>query len=222
MMHTEAIKPYKGIGMEGFIAKWYATTTRKALKDFKALALQVAGELAPGSAVLEVAPGPGFFAIELAKLGSYKITGLDISKSFVEIARRNAQQEHVDVEFQHGNASEMSFANDSFDFLLCRAAFKNFSQPERAVREMHRVIKSAGRLLLIDLRRDASQHEINQQVDAMGLSWASAVMTKLTFRFMLIRRAYTKSEIEKLFSQPGFRSVDVQTSLIGLEVRAEK
>jgi ubiquinone/menaquinone biosynthesis C-methylase UbiE len=221
-MQTEAIKPYKGIGMEGFIAKWYATTTRKALNDFKALARQVAGELAPGSRVLEVAPGPGFFAIELAKLGNYKITGLDISNTFVEIARRNAGQEHVEVDFQHGNASEMPFADDSFDFLLCRAAFKNFSQPERAIREMHRVLKLGGRLLLIDLRRDASQQEINQQVDGMGLGWASAIMTKLTFRFMLIRRAYTKSEIENLFTEPGFRNVDVQKSLIGLEVRAEK
>src|SRR3954467_1494500 len=91
------MKPYKGLGMEGRVAKWYATNTRKSLDDFKALARQVAAELPPGSRVLEVAPGPGYFAIELAKLGNYKIEGLDISKTFVEIANRNAKEANVEV-----------------------------------------------------------------------------------------------------------------------------
>jgi ubiquinone/menaquinone biosynthesis C-methylase UbiE len=222
LMQNGMAKPYKGMGMEGFIAKWYTTTTRKGMKDFQALARQVAGELPPGSRVLEVAPGPGFFAIELGKLGNYRITGLDISKSFVEIAHRNAKQEHVEADFRLGNASQMPFEDESFDFLLCRAAFKNFSEPVRAVQEMYRVLKPGGRALIIDLRRDASWREINQQVDAMGLSWASTIMTKLTFRFMLLKRAYTKSEFEQFFTRPGFRSIDVQSSLTTLEVRAEK
>jgi 2-polyprenyl-3-methyl-5-hydroxy-6-metoxy-1,4-benzoquinol methylase len=40
--------------------------------------------------VLEVAPGPGFLAIELAKLGPYRIVGLDISETFVRIAADEA------------------------------------------------------------------------------------------------------------------------------------
>ena len=47
--------------------------------------------LRPGGDVLEVAPGPGYLAIELAKRG-YSVTALDISKSFVEIARGNADR----------------------------------------------------------------------------------------------------------------------------------
>jgi ubiquinone/menaquinone biosynthesis C-methylase UbiE len=88
--------------------------------------------------VLEIAPGPGYFAIELAKLGDYRITGLDISKTFVKIAKRNAAQANVRMDFHQGNASGMSFKSDSFDFLLCRAAFKNFGAPLGALREMHR------------------------------------------------------------------------------------
>ena len=74
-------KPYKGLGMEGAIAKWYAALTKKSLEDFKALARRTAERIPPGSSVLEVAPGPGYFAIELAKLGNYQITGLDISEN---------------------------------------------------------------------------------------------------------------------------------------------
>ncbi|MGH9355566.1 MAG: methyltransferase domain-containing protein [Terriglobia bacterium] len=208
--------------MEGFIAKWYAANTRKGMEDFRKLARRVATELPPGSSVLDVAPGPGFFSIELAKLGNYRITGLDISKSFVEIARRNAEQAGVEVEFLQGSASKMPCKNDSFDFLICRAAFKNFSEPERAVQEMCRVLKPGGRLLLIDLRRDASRREINREVDAMRLSWASTIITRLTFRFMLLKRAYLKSEFERFFAQADFRSFDVQINPIGVEVRAEK
>ena len=80
-------KAYKGMGMEGGVARWYDKTTRRDLPEFKALARRVAADLAQGAKVLEVAPGPGFFAIELAKIGKYEITGLDISKSFVEIAK---------------------------------------------------------------------------------------------------------------------------------------
>ena len=221
-MENAIVKPYKGIGMEGFIARWYATNTRKGIKDFQALARRVAGELATGSNVLEVAPGPGFFAIELAKLGSYRITGLDISKTFVEIARCNAQEAQVEADFKQGNASQMPFEDASFDFLLCRAAFKNFSQPQRAVSEMYRVLKAGGQVLVIDLRRDASRREISQEVDGMALGWASTILTKLTFRFMLLKRAYTQIEFERFFAQPGFRSLAVQTNLIGLEVRAVK
>ena len=139
-------------------------------------------ELPPGSNVLEVAPGPGYFSIELAKLGAYSITGLDISHTFVEIARQKAAEAGVHVDFKQGNASNMPFASETFDFLLCRAAFKNFGQPVRALQEMCRVLKPGGRGLIIDLRGDASPESMNRHVDAMGLSAVNKIMTKLTFR----------------------------------------
>ena len=129
MTSAASAKAYKGMGMEGMLAKWYATNTRKSLDEFKVLARRIASELAPGSSVLEVAPGPGYFAVELAKLGNYRVTGLDISKTFVEIADRNAKEAKVDVSFRQGNASDMPFESESFDFILCRAAFKNFADP---------------------------------------------------------------------------------------------
>jgi hypothetical protein len=55
--------------MEGLIAKWYAKNTAKSINDFRSDARRVAALLAPNARVLEVAPGPGYFAIELARLG---------------------------------------------------------------------------------------------------------------------------------------------------------
>ena len=211
-------KPYKGLGMEGVVAKWYAALTRRGIDDFKALARRTAAELPAGSRVLEVAPGPGYFAIELAKLGGYRINGLDISETFVEIARQNAARANVAVDFRRGNASSMPFRSQAFDFILCRAAFKNFADPVGALQEMCRVLKPSGRALIIDLRRDASWNSIQNAVDEMRVGAVNAVVTKLTFRFMLLRRAYTKSELERFVSETDFQTVDIRESAIGLEV----
>jgi ubiquinone/menaquinone biosynthesis C-methylase UbiE len=215
-------KAYKGMGMEGLTAKWYASLTGKSMREFESLAKRVAQSLPPDSRVLEVAPGPGYFAIELAKLGDYRITGLDISRTFVDIARRNALEAGVAVDFQQGNAASMPFSKGSFDFVLCRAAFKNFAQPLWALTEMHRVLDSGGRAMIIDLRGDASVESINRAVSDMHVGAVNALMTRLTFRFMLLKRAYTKREFEQLLDQTRFAPVEIQENLIGLELMLHK
>src|SRR5512143_1227496 len=91
-------KAYKGIAMEGPIAKWYARTARREA-EFKGWVRQVDETVPAGSRVLEVAPGPGFLSIDLARSGKYQVTGLDISKTFVEIAQAHARQANVPVDF---------------------------------------------------------------------------------------------------------------------------
>jgi ubiquinone/menaquinone biosynthesis C-methylase UbiE len=211
-------KPYKGLGMEGVVAKWYASLTKKSLEDFKALARRIAEQIPPNSKVLEVAPGPGYCAIELAKLGNCEIVGLDISKTFVEIASANAAKARMRVDFRRGNVSDMPFGDETFDFVLCRAAFKNFTEPKRALQEMYRVLKPGGQALIIDLRRDASKESIAQAVNDMNLGAVNRVITKLTFRFMLLKRAYTRREFEELIAETKFHGIEIRDDLIGLEI----
>ncbi len=178
--------------------------------------------MSPGDSVLEVAPGPGYFAVELAKLRDYRVTALDISATFVEIARANAKREGVNVDVRLGNASEMPFESDTFNFLFCRAAFKNFSAPVGALKEMYRVLKPNGRALIIDLRRDTSKESIMQAVDDMKLGRVNGIITKLTFEHMLLKRAYTKSELEKMLSHTKFEHTEIRESLVGLEILLHK
>ncbi len=208
--------------MEGAIAKWYVSLTKKSLEQFKTLARRVAAQIPADASVLEVAPGPGYFAIELAKLGNYRISGLDISTTFVEIARSNAAKANVHVDFHHGDAAHMPFGDETFDFILCSAAFKNFSEPKRALQEMNRVLKPGGKAMIIDLRRDASMESIREAVDGMHLGAVNGVITKLTFRFMLLKRAYTKSEFEEMASETEFHGVEIGESLMGLEILLSK
>ncbi len=217
-MATVSVNPkaYKGMGMEGAVARWYDRNTRKSIQEFRQLAERLASLVAPHSRFLEVAPGPGFLAIELARRG-FPVTGLDISQTFVGIARENARRESVAVDFRLGNAAAMPFENDAFDFLVCRAAFKNFSEPVLALQEMHRVLRPGGRALIIDLRRDVPMRTIGQHVDGMGMSAFSRWFTKLTFRFMLLKRAYTRGELEKMLAQTPFAAKEIREAEVGFE-----
>jgi len=112
----------------------------------------------------------------------------------------------------------MPFGDETFDFVLCRAAFKNFTEPKRALQEMYRVLKPGGQALIVDLRRDASKESIAQAVNDMNLGAVNRVITKLTFRFMLLKRAYTRREFEELIAETKFHGIEIRDDLIGLEI----
>ena len=63
-------KGFKGLGMEGPLAHWYARNTGGAIEQFRQEARRLAGWVSDGASILEVAPGPGYLAIELARLGA--------------------------------------------------------------------------------------------------------------------------------------------------------
>ncbi|MGA7524113.1 MAG: class I SAM-dependent methyltransferase [Acidobacteriaceae bacterium] len=211
-------KPHRDRGIEGGMAQWYAKTTGKSMQEFQNLAQRIARELPQGGRVLEVAPGPGYFCVELAKLGPYAVTGVDLSQAMVEIARKKAAEAGVQVDFQQGNSSNLPFARETFDFLVCRAAFKNFAQPVKALQEMCRVLKPGGRALVIDLRRDASWGDVNRAVDEMGLGVVNRAITKLTFRFMLLKNAYAREHFENMTAQTAFSEVEIREDGMGFEV----
>jgi len=219
-MHAAgAQRPWKGKGMEGWVAHWYTRTRRNDMEDFRREAMAVARRLRSGSDILEVAPGPGFFSIELAKLGNFRITGLDISRTLVAIATQNARNAGAAIDFRLGNASAMPFADESFDFVYCSAAFKNFSEPVKALDEMHRVLRPGAEAVVADLCKDASLDEIDSYVKNSGRSPIDAWMTKWTFRHVLLKRAYTEDDFVRMATQSRFGACRAKASSIGIEVR---
>jgi ubiquinone/menaquinone biosynthesis C-methylase UbiE len=213
---TATARAYKGLGMEGTTARWYDRTTRKDLPEFQTLAVRIAAAIPPAAEVLEVAPGPGFLSIELARRG-LSVRALDISKTFVEIARRNAAAEGVDVRFDLGNAAALRLDDASVDFVVCRAAFKNFSEPLKALQEMRRVLRPGGKALLIDMRRDASMAEVKHYVDGLSVSRLNRWFMLFTFRHMLIKRAYPLEQFRRMAIEAGWDQLQIDTSRMGFE-----
>ena len=215
-------KAYKGPPMEGVVANWYAKTTIKDLKRHRIMARMLAGMIPEKGKVLEIAPGPGYFCIELAKLGNFQITGIDISKSFVRIAQKNAADAKLNIHFQEGDASNMPFDNESFDFTFCQAAFKNFSEPVKAISEMYRVLKPSGVAMIADLRSDASSEDIEQEVKGMELDRISEFIVKWTFKHMLLKNAYNVDEMKSMAAQTPFVNCEVVTQGISYQAWLRK
>ncbi|MGD0143195.1 MAG: class I SAM-dependent methyltransferase [Rhizomicrobium sp.] len=212
-----AKKPYKSFAMEGALARWYAKTTGADLTPFRTLAERIAARQPPGAKILEVAPGPGYLAIELARLGRFDVTGLDISRSFVDIAAENAAKARVAADFRVGNAAAMPLASGLFDFIVCRAAFKNFREPVGALTEMFRVLKPGGSAMIIDMRRDAANAAIDDEVRSMNLSGMSRFMTGWILKYSLRRRAYSPDDIRRMTAQTPFKACEIDDAPIGFE-----
>ena len=216
-----AVKAYKGMGMEGSIARWYDRTTRRDMAEYQQLAARISAIVPAGGSVLEVAPGPGFLSIELAKRG-LRVRAVDISKTFVELARQNAAAAGVKARFQLGNAAALPVEDSSVDFVVCRAAFKNFTQPLKAMAEMRRVLRPGGTAMLIDLKRDVSVEEIRRYVAGLGLNRFNRWITMLTFRGMLIKRAYSLEEIRRMALEAGWHDVRIDAAPMGFSAWTTK
>jgi ubiquinone/menaquinone biosynthesis C-methylase UbiE len=208
--------------MEGVVARWYARLRRSGnqIEEYRKQAAQLTEGLPAGAKVLEVAPGPGYLAVEIARLG-FQVTGLDISRTFVQIGSENASQAGVSVDFRQGDAAVTPFEADSFDLIVCQAAFKNFVYPASALDEMYRVLRTGGTAVIQDMSSQASHADIEQEVQKMHLAWWSTFSTTATLE-MLKRRAYSPARFKQLAAESRFQSCAISTQGIGLEVRLTK
>jgi ubiquinone/menaquinone biosynthesis C-methylase UbiE len=217
-------KPYRGLlGMEGGIARWYANQRRspEQLQECRRQAAQLTAGLGDGAEVLEIAPGPGYLAIEMARDGRLRVTGLDVSTTFVELATAAAREARVGVEFRTGDAANMPFGDGVFELAVSQAAFKNFSRPGRALAEIHRVLRPGGTAVIQDMNRDTTASAIAGEVRGMGLGPGSAAMTRVVLG-QLRHRAYSPSQFERLVAESPFRTCEISTDGIGMEVRLRK
>ena len=104
-----------------------------------------------GAEVLSVGCGPGVIIRELCTLDdSIRATGLDISEERVQEARQR-NSENPQAKFVRGDAQAMDFASNSFDLVYSRMLLQYVKEKERTVREMTRVCKRGGTVLLQDL-----------------------------------------------------------------------
>ena len=100
-----------------------------------------------GYRVLDVATGSGLAALMAARLVAPEgpVTGVDLSETMIELARRRAAQDGVDnVDFLQMDAEELAQPSGSYDVVLCALGLMLFPQPERALSEMHRVLRDGG------------------------------------------------------------------------------
>jgi ubiquinone/menaquinone biosynthesis C-methylase UbiE len=112
----------------------------------------------PGGRVLDIGTGPGFVAIEVARLlrgSGFEVVGLDLSKAMLTLAAENAQREGLDgmLTWREGDAKAMSFDDGEFDFVVCNDSLHHWEDPLLVFDEIARVLKDDGQCIVHDSKR---------------------------------------------------------------------
>jgi ubiquinone/menaquinone biosynthesis C-methylase UbiE len=220
MRIRELLKQISSEGIEGLFAHRYDEFARSpiSMSHYRRVAAEVAQRVQSGK-ILEIGPGPGYISIEIAKLlPRAESIGLDVSQTMVEIAIRNAARAGVSdrVAFRLGNASQMPFPFESFDFVVSSGSLHHWKEPTRIFNEIYRVLKVGGEALIGDLRRDSPKelkNEMVAEIDSWFMRWG------LRHSFS---DAYIKNEMMEILAHTQFSDYKVDEDGIGLRIGLRK
>jgi demethylmenaquinone methyltransferase / 2-methoxy-6-polyprenyl-1,4-benzoquinol methylase len=106
--------------------------------------------LSPGGRALDVATGTGDLALELARrvAPGGEVVGVDFSERMLELARAKGGPR---VRFESGNALALDYPDDAFDATTVGFGARNFSDLERGLSEMTRVVRPGGRVVVLEI-----------------------------------------------------------------------
>ncbi len=217
---TRTIGMLRSEGIDGYFAHKYDQFADLPIsrERYQETAERVVQEITKGL-ILEIGPGPGYTAIEMAKLlDAVKIVGLDASKTMLEIARRHVKEAGLSdrITFRWGNAAELPFPDNHFDFAVSSGSLHEWKQAPQVFEEIHRVLKDGGSALIGDLRRDAPREALDEIAQAIP----SAIM-RWGLRHS-VAEAYTKEELATLLHQTSWSDFRIHTDDLGLTITLRK
>lgn len=137
--------------------------------------------------ILDVGCGTGIILNQFKNKG-IELYGLDISEKMIEEARKNLGEE---VQLKLGDSESMPWEDDSFELILCNASFHHYPNPKCALREMNRLLKPDGTLII----GDPTAPFIIRQLTNIWIKHSDGG----DFRI------YNKKEIENLLEETGFK-----------------
>lgn len=96
--------------------------------------------------ILDVGCGNGNL-FTLLPDGKYELHGVDFSENMIDEAKMNCKTQAT---FSVADAESLPFDDDSFDMIVCNASFHHYTRPDDVLKEMRRVLKPSGKLLIGD------------------------------------------------------------------------
>ena len=123
--------------------------------------------LPASSAVLEIGPGPGVLLAQLARRFDF-VAGLDLSTGMLHRAQQRLNAAGLPARLVQGDAARLPFAAASFDAVVLTFAFSAFPDGLGAMREMARVLRPGGRVILVDAGLPSDDNRIGV---ALARAW---------------------------------------------------
>ena len=173
---------------DSVVPEWDAL--REQLND-DALRARAIAHLAPtGLTVCDVGTGTGVLAKELALLGM-RVVAIDHAPRRLEAARAAFEKEGItNVELRGGEAQALPLADAEVDAAFAHMVLHYVPQPGEAIREMARVVRRGGRVVVVDFVR----HEAEWMREELGVLWLG----------------FASEEIHEWFAAAGLRDVRVE------------
>jgi demethylmenaquinone methyltransferase/2-methoxy-6-polyprenyl-1,4-benzoquinol methylase len=110
--------------------------------------------------ILDIATGTGDLAIEMVqKHPDAQVTGLDLAPQMLEIGRQKAKKKKLQqsITFVEGDAENLPFEDNTFDAITVAFGVRNFERPLEGLKEMNRVLKPGGRLVILEFSKSRSK-----------------------------------------------------------------
>lgn len=170
-IEAERLRTFERRGHDALATTYHAFFT--AVTALATDPLLEAVHLQPGTRLLDVATGPGALAAEAANRGA-RPTGIDLSPQMVELARRL----NPGIDFRQADVEHLSFADDTFDAVVCAFGLGHFPRPEAAVAESVRTLLPGGRLAFSwwdDPSRQRIQGIFRDAISEVGVSVSADV-----------------------------------------------
>ncbi len=137
----------------------YDQVSRWILYDIiRCLMFRQLDRLHPQGTLIDVGCGTGRLALAIAtKYPSLTIIGLDNSREMLKAAQKNRDtlKPGAQIQFQEASAEHLPLPANSVDFVISSLSLHHWSEPQKALLEIHRALRPGGQLLILDPRRDA-------------------------------------------------------------------
>ncbi|MBE0582953.1 MAG: class I SAM-dependent methyltransferase, partial [Desulfofustis sp.] len=107
-----------------------------------------------GSRLIEVGCGMGMDLAQLA-LAGFEVTGVDLAKTHVALAKAYFQGKGLAGDIRHGNAERLDFEDETFDCAYSFGVLHHSPNPQIGINEIHRVLKPGGRSSIMLYHRNS-------------------------------------------------------------------
>lgn len=135
-------------------------------------------ESARGLKVLEIGCGLGTDGAQFAEAGA-DYTGVDLTEAAVELARQRFELFDLKGKFQTADAENLDFADESFDLVYSHGVLHHTPETEKAIREIHRVLRPGGRAVVMLYHRGSYNYRVNisvlRRAGAQLLKWEPGI-----------------------------------------------